>query len=113
MENKQDKQEWYRVTITNNETGEVMSDTVTKAIMLVMLFENDETRRRAAETKALSASGVAVENLVSRAEPFELLHLVNGMQGVIQEIMEEYPILPMLAQITRTERTHLGETEDE
>lgn len=113
MENKQDKQEWYRVTITNNETGEVMIDTVTKAIMLVMLFENDETRRRAAETKALSASGVAVEKLASRVDPFDLLSLVDGMQGLLQEIMEEYPLLQLLAQNTRTERTYLDETEDE
>lgn len=113
MENKQDKQEWYRVTITNNETGEVMIDTVTKAIMLVMLFENDETRRRDAETKALSASGVAVEKLASRVDPFDLLSLVDGMQGLLQEIMEEYPLLQLLAQNTRTERTYLDETEDE
>ena len=112
MENKQDKQERYRVTITNNETGEVIDDVVTKAIMLVMLFENDETRRRAAESKSLRASGVAIEKIASRVDPFDLLSLVDGMQGLLQEIMEEYPILQLLAQNTRTERTYLDE-EDE
>lgn len=110
MENKQ---RLFHITITDNETGEVIDDVVTKAIMLVMLFENDETRRRAAESKSISASGVAVENLVSGVDPFELLSLVNGIQGVLQEIMEDYPILQLLAQITRTDRTDLDETEDE
>lgn len=111
MENKKSKQEWYRVTITNEETGEAVNDFVTKAIMFVALFENDETRRRAAESGSLCTSGITVERLASELNWLELLALVEGVQEMLQETMEDHPEMELLARLVKSKRTEVTKEE--
>ena len=111
MENKNDKQEWYRVTIKNEETGEVLTDEVTNAIMLVRLFENEETRKMAEERETLSKAGVAVQSCVSEVGLFDMLSMLDGLRGLMQDMLESHPELELLAQLVKTERTEVTKEE--
>lgn len=111
MENKNDKKEWFRVTIKNEETGEVLTDEVTNAIMLVMLFENEETRKRAEELGTLSKTGVTVQSCVSKVSPFDMLSLLDGLQGLMQDTLKSHPELELLARLVESERTEVTKEE--
>ena len=49
MENKQ---RLFHITITDNETGEVLTDDVTKGLMYVFLKDSEKGRKIAAERNA-------------------------------------------------------------
>lgn len=110
MENKQ---RWFHITITDNETGEVLTDDVTKGLMYVFLEENEKGRKIAAERNAFGSSGVVRGNKLSRINPFEMLGLLEALQAMIKDSMEENPILQVLMTMTATERVDLGEKGDE
>ena len=110
MENKQ---RWFHITITDNETGEVLTDDVTKGLMYVFLKETEKGRKIAAERNAFGSSGVVRGNKMSRINPFEMLALLEALQNMIKYSMEENPILQVLMTMTDTESVDLGGTEDE
>ena len=110
MENKQ---RLFHITITDNETGEVLTDDVTKGLMYVFLKDSEEVRKIAAERNAFGSSGVVRGNKLSRINPLEMLALLDALQNTIKESMEEQPILQVLMMMTDTESVDLGETGDE
>lgn len=110
MENKQ---RWFHITITDNETGEVLTDNVTKGLMYVFLKDTEKGRKIAAERNAFGSSGVVRGNKLSRINPFEMLALLEALQNMIKESMEEQPILQVLMMMTDTESVDLGEKGDE
>ena len=111
MKNKNDKREWFRVTIKNEETGEVLTDEVTNAIMLVRLFENEETRKMAEERGTLSKAGVVVQSCVSKVSPFDMLSMLDGLQRLMQDTLEGHPEMELLAQLVKTESTEVTKEE--
>lgn len=110
MENKQ---RWFHITITDNETGEVLTDDVTKGLMYVFLKETEKGRKIAAERNAFGSSGVVRGNKLSRINPFEMLALLEALQNMIKDSMEENQILQVLMTMTDTERVDLGEDDEE
>ena len=110
MENKQ---RWFHVTVTDNETGEVLTDDVSKGLMYVFLKDSEKGRKIAAERNAFGSIGVVKGNKLSRINPFEMLALLESLQNMIKESMEENPILQVLMTMTDTESVDLGGTEDE
>lgn len=110
MENKQ---RLFHITITDNETGEVFTDDVTKGLMYVFLKDSEQGRKIATERNAFGSSGIVRGNKLSRINPFEMLALLDALQNMIKESMEENPILQVLMMMTDTERVDLGATEDE
>ena len=110
MENKQ---RWFHITITDNETGEVLTDDVTKGLMYVFLKDSEKGRKIAAERNAFGSSGVVRGNKLSCINPFEMLALLDALQNMIKESMEENQILQVLTMMTDTESVDIGETEDE
>lgn len=110
MENKQ---RLFHITITENETGEVLTDDVTKGLMYVFLKDSEEGRKIAAERNAIGSSGTVSGTKLSRINPFEMLALLETLQNMIKKNMEKEPILQVLMMMTESESVDLGETEDE
>lgn len=112
MENKQ---RWFHITITDNETGKVLTDDVTKGLMYVFLKDSEKGRKIAAERNAIESSGAGVVRgrKLSLINPYEMLALLEALQNMIKDSMEENPILQVLMMMTEFESVDLGETEDE
>lgn len=110
MENKQ---RLFHITITDNETGEVLTDDVTKGLMYVFLKDSEKGRKIETERNAFESSGIVRGKKLSRIHPFEMLALLDALQKMIKESREENPILQALMMMTGTESVDLGETEDE
>ena len=108
-----DKQRLFHITITDNETGEVLTDDVTKGLMYVFLKDSEKGRKIAAERNVLGSSGVVRGKKLSHINPFEMLALLENLQNMIKESMEENPILQVLMMMMDTESVDLGKAEDE
>lgn len=110
MENKQ---RLFHITITDNETGEVLTDGVTKGLMYVFLEDSEKGRKIANERNAFGSSGIVRGNRLSRINPLEMLALLDALQSMIKENMEKHPILQAFMMMTDTESVDLGEEGDE
>jgi hypothetical protein len=110
MENKQ---RLFHITITDNETGEVLTDDVTKGLMYVFLKESEKGRKIAEERNGFGSCGVVRGNKLSFINPFEMLALLEALQNMIKENMERDPILQVLMMMTDTESVDLGEDDEE
>lgn len=107
MENKN---RGYHVVITENETGKT-NEFDTKGFVAVHLGEVPEEEVGHGE-RQIGTFGVGVDQRWDGVTPMELFSLLDGLQGVIQEIMEENPILQTLMMIVESKRRKIRDEED-
>ena len=104
MENKRG----FHVTIVDNETGEVITNINTKGIMYAALVETERGKRIAEMRGAQEACERETGRNLGRVKGAEVIALLEGLQDIIKEMMEEYPILQALMMVYESENIELG-----
>ena len=110
-ENIQNRGKGYHVTIVDNNTGKVVHDGDTKAIMYVMTIDDEDEMRKFKGNDSIGASGTTVGSVADQINLFEMMGLVDGLQHLVRDAIENHPTLEVLARITRQERTVMKEDE--
>ena len=108
MENKN---RGYHVTIVDNNTGKVVHDGDTRAIMYAMTIDDEAKRREVKGSDGDGASGTTIGCSADQIALFQLMGLVDGLQQLIRDAIEDHPMLEVLARATRQERTVIKEDE--
>ena len=106
MENKH---RGYHVTIVDNNTGKVVHDGDTRAVMYVMTIDDEDKKREVKGSDSVGVSGTTVGSSVDQINLFELMGLVDGLQQLVRDAIEDHPMLEVLARATRQERTVIKE----
>lgn len=102
MENKN---RGFHVTIVDNNTGRVVHDGDTRAIMYAMTIDDEAKRREVMGSDGDGASGTTLGCSADQIDLFQLMGLVDGLQQLIRDAIEDHPMLEVLARATRRERT--------
>ena len=108
MENKH---RGYHVTIVDNNTGKVVHDGDTRAVMYVMTIDDEAKMREVKGSGGVGASGTTVGSVADQINIFEMMGLVDGLQQLVRDAIEGHPMLEVLARATRQERTVIVEDE--
>lgn len=108
MENKH---RGYHVTIVDNNTGKVVHDGDTRAVMYVMTIDDEAKMREVKGSDGVGASGTTVGSVADQINIFEMMGLVDGLQQLVRDAIENHPMLEVLARVTRQERTVIKEDE--
>ena len=98
----------YHVTIVDNETEEVITDINTKGIMYAALVETERGKRIAEMRGATEACERVTGRNLGRVKGTEVIALLEGLQDLIKEMMEQYPILQALMMVYENENIELG-----
>lgn len=98
----------YHVTIVDNETGEAITDINTKGIMYAALVETERGKRIAEMRGATQACERVTGRNLGRVKGAEVITLLEGLQDIIKEMMEQYPILQALMMMYESENIELG-----
>ena len=104
-DNNQNRGKGYHVTIVDNNTGRVVHDGDTRAIMYAMTIDDEAKRREVKGSDGDGASGTMLGCSADQIDLFQLMGLVDGLQQLIRDAIEDNPMLEILAQVTRHERT--------
>lgn len=104
-DNNQNRGKGYHVTIVDNNTGKVVHDGDTRAIMYAMTIDDEDKMREVKGSDSISASGTTVGSVADQINLFEMMRLVDGLQHLIRDAIEDHPMLEVLARATRQERT--------
>ncbi len=88
-----------RVKIVEENTGRVIQDFTTWGIMYAHLDEIKDD----VEPERI-AVGMASGQHLFGVDPFEKLSLLEGLQGIIKEVMEEDPTMQLLMMITQSKK---------
>ena len=104
-DNNQNRGKGYHVTIVDNNTGKVVHDGDTRAIMYAMTIDDEAMRREVKGSDGIGASGTTVGSAADQINIFEMMGLVDGLQQLIRDAIEDHPMLEVLARETRRERT--------
>lgn len=110
-DNNQNSGKGYHVTIVDNNTGKVVHDGDTRAIMYVMTIDDEAKMREIKGSEGIGVSGTTVGSVADQINIFEMMGLVDGLQHLVRDAIENYPILEALARETRQERTVIKEDE--
>lgn len=110
-DNNQNRGKGYHVTIVDNNTGKVVHDGDTRAIMYVMTIDDEAKMRELKGSEGIGASGTTVGSVADQINIFEMMGLVDGLQQLVRDAIENYPMLEVLARATRQERTVMKEDE--
>lgn len=105
QENNQNRGKGYHVTIVDNNTGKVVHDGDTRAIMYVMTIDDEAKVREVKGSNGIGASGTTVGSVADQINIFEMMGLVDGLQHLVRDAIENHPMLEVLARATRQERT--------
>ena len=108
-DNNQNRGKGYHVTIVDNNTGKVVRDGDTRAIMYAMTIDDEAKVREVKGSDGIGASGTTVGSVADQINIFEMMGLVDGLQQLVRDAIEDHPMLEMLAQVTRQERTVIKE----
>lgn len=108
-DNNQNRGKGYPVTIVDNNTGKVVHDGDTRAIMYVMTIDDEAKMREVKGDDGVGASGTTVGSVADQINLFEMMGLVDGLQQLVRDAIENYPMLEVLARATRQERTVIKE----
>ena len=108
-DNNQNRGKGYHVTIVDNNTGKVVHDGDTRAIMYVMTIDDEAKMREVKGDDGIGASGTTIGSVADQIDIFELMGLVDGLQQLVRDAIEDYPMLEVLARRTRQERTVIKE----
>ena len=100
----------YHVVITENETGKT-NEFDTKGFVAVHLEEVPEEEVEHGK-RQIGTFGVGVDQRWDGVTPLELFSLLDGLQCVIQELMEENPTLQTLMMIVESKRRKIRDEED-
>lgn len=103
----------YHVTIVDNETGEVIKDINTKGIMYAAIVETERGKRIAKMRGATEACERVTGRNLGRVKGTEMIALLEGLQDIIKEMMEQYPILQALMMVYENENIELGQNCEE
>ena len=104
-DNNQNRGKGYHVTIVDNNTGRVVHDGDTRAIMYVMTIDDEAKMREVKGSDGIGASGTTIGSVADQINLFEMMGLVDGLQQLVREAIEDHPMLEVLARATRQERT--------
>ena len=110
-DNNQNRGKGYHVTIVDNNTGKVVHDGDTRAIMYVMTIDDEAKRREVKGSDGDGASGTKIGCNADQIDIFQMMGLVDGLQHLIRNAIEDNPMLEALARVTRKERTVMKEDE--
>lgn len=110
MENK-NRGKGFHVTIVNNNTGKVVRDGDTRAIMYAMTIDDEAKMRGVKGSDGIGASGTTIGSVADKINIFEMMGLVDGLQQLVQDAIEDHPMMEVLARRTRQERTVIMEDE--
>ena len=108
-DNNQNRGKGYHVTIVDNNTGRVVHDGDTRAIMYVMTIDDEAKMREVKGRDGIGASGTTIGSVAGQINLFEMMGLVDGLQQLVRDAIEDHPMLEVLAQATRQERTVIEE----
>lgn len=106
MENKH---RGYHVTIVDNNTGKVVHDGDTRAVMYAMTIDDEAKMREVKGRDSVGVSGTTVGSVADQINIFEMMGLVDGLQQLVRDAIENHPMLEVLARATRQERTVIEE----
>ena len=104
-DNNQNRGKGYHVTIVDNNTGRVVHDGDTRAIMYVMTIDDEAKMREVKGSDGIGASGTTIGSVAGQINLFEMMGLVDGLQQLVRDAIEDHPMLEVLARATRQERT--------
>lgn len=108
-----DNNKKYHVTIVDNETGGVITDINTKGIMYAALVETERGKRIAEMRGATQACERGTGRNLGGVKGTEVIALLEGLQNIIKEMMEQYPILQALMMVYENEDIELGQNCEE
>lgn len=108
MENKH---RGYHVTIVDNNTGKVVHDGDTRAVMYVMTIDDEAKMQEVKGRDGVGVSGTTVGSVADQINIFEMMGLVDGLQQLVRDAIENHPMLEVMARATRQERTVIEEDE--
>lgn len=108
-----DNNKKYHVTIVDNETGKVITDINTKGIMYAALVETERGKRIAEMRGAQEACERVTGRNLEGVKGTEAIALLEGLQDIIKEMMEQYPILQTLMMVYENEDIELGQNCEE
>jgi hypothetical protein len=113
QENNQNRGKGYHVTIVDNNTGKVVHDGDTRAIMYAMTIDNEDEIREFKGSDSISASGTTVGSVADQINIFDMMGLVDGLQHLVRDAIENHPMLEVLARVMRQDRTVIKEAAKE
>lgn len=108
MENKN---RGYHVTIVDNNTGKVVHDGDTRAVMYAMTIDDEDKKREFKGSDSVGVPGTTVGSVADQINIFEMMGLVDGLQQLVRDAIENHPMLEVMARATRQERTVIKEDE--
>lgn len=108
-DNNQNRGKGYHVTIVDNNTGRVVHDGDTRAIMYVMTIDDEAKMREVKGSDGIGASGTTIGSVADQINLFEMMGLVDGLQQLVRDAIENHPMLEMLERANRQERTVIEE----
>ena len=108
MENKN---RGYHVTIVDNNTGKVVHDGDTRAVMYVMTIDDEAKMQEVKGSDSVGVSGTMIGSEADQINIFDMMGLVDGLQHLVRDAIENHPMLEVLARATRQERTVIKEDE--
>ena len=108
-----DNNKKYHVTIVDNETGKVITDINTKGIMYAALVETERGKRIAEMRGATESCERVTGRNLEGVKGTEVIALLEGLQNIIKEMMEQYPILQTLMMVYENEDIELGQNCEE
>lgn len=103
-----DNNKKYHVTIVDNETGKVITDINTKGIMYAAIVETERGKRIAEMRGTTQACERVTGRNLGGVKGAEVVTLLEGLQDIIREMMEEYPLLQALMMVYESETVELG-----
>ena len=104
-DNNHNRGKGYHVTIVDNNTGKVVHDGDTRAIMYVMNIDDEAKMREVKGSDGIGAAGTTIGSVADQINLFEMMGLVDGLQQLVRDAIEDHPMLEVLARATRQERT--------
>jgi hypothetical protein len=108
-DNNQNRGKGYHVTIVDNNTGKVVHDGDTRAVMYAMTIDDEAKMREVKGSDSVGVSGTTIGSVADQINIFEMMGLVDGLQQLVRDAIENHPMLEVLARATRQERTVIEE----